>query len=338
MQTLASPLTVADRRPAPLWPLALFVGAFCLMTLLLLPQAYPQVALTYLMLGVQKGLLLVVPALLVMGLIMRPAAPTRFVVETVKARWLSALLVMTVFLVATAAFTSIKLSIPLFNPFYADALFDQIDRALHGGAPWRLTHAVVGGWLEYPFGYAYGVGWFAGWFGIMVFVAFWDGGQARVRYLWAHALTVVIVGALLATLLSSYGPIFYDRFGTSHGYDDLLARLDASPVGSQIRGLSSFLFATTMSKDVAIGSGISAMPSMHVAIASLNACLLWSLNRWLGIVGWVFAGMILIGSVHFGWHYAIDGYVSLIVVALIWQGTGLVARRRARAKAVRPGV
>lgn len=46
------------------------------------------------------------------------------------------------------------------------------------------------------------------------------------------------------------------------------------------------------------------MPSVHVAIATLNAFYLARLNRWLGVAGWAFAIFILFGSVYTGWHYA----------------------------------
>jgi hypothetical protein len=68
--------------------------------------------------------------------------------------------------------------------------------------------------------------------------------------------------------------------------------------------------------------GISAMPSVHVAVAVLFAVLGWRTAAWLG---WLFTGyacVVLIGSVHLGWHYAVDGYVSAVVAPLIWALTG----------------
>ncbi len=47
-----------------------------------------------------------------------------------------------------------------------------------------------------------------------------------------------------------------------------------------------------------IGSGISAMPSMHVSIAVLMALCTYRLNKTLGYFACAFAVIIQIGSVH----------------------------------------
>lgn len=66
-------------------------------------------------------------------------------------------------------------------------------------------------------------------------------------------------------------------------------------------------------------SGISAMPSMHVAIAVLFALWLQSYrNTWLTITGWAYASVIYLSSIHLGWHYATDGPVSAAFVASVW--------------------
>jgi hypothetical protein len=47
----------------------------------------------------------------------------------------------------------------------------------------------------------------------------------------------------------------------------------------------------------------------------------------LGIVFTVFALVILIGSVHLAWHYAVDGYAAVIAVGCLWVVVGAVLRR-----------
>ncbi|WP_352458864.1 MULTISPECIES: phosphatase PAP2 family protein [unclassified Mesorhizobium] len=44
------------------------------------------------------------------------------------------------------------------------------------------------------------------------------------------------------------------------------------------------------------------------------------------VLGWTFAALILYGSVFTGWHYAVDGYASIIVVSVIWWATGRLVR------------
>ena len=44
---------------------------------------------------------------------------------------------------------------------------------------------------------------------------------------------------------------------------------------------------------------------------------------------WLLTGfciLIMIGSVHLGWHYAIDGYVSVLAVIAIWKAVGWALR------------
>jgi membrane-associated phospholipid phosphatase len=90
---------------------------------------------------------------------------------------------------------------------------------------------------------------------------------------------------------------------------------------------SGYLYASYQTGDSAMGTGISAMPSMHLAIVTLNACMLTSLNRHVGVLAWIYVALIQLGSVYLGWHYALDGYFSIAAVGLIWWGVGRVTTR-----------
>jgi len=60
------------------------------------------------------------------------------------------------------------------------------------------------------------------------------------------------------------------------------------------------------------------MPSMHVSVATLLALLYLNLNKFFGTIMIIYALLIQIGSVHLGWHYAVDGYISSTVTIILW--------------------
>jgi len=76
-----------------------------------------------------------------------------------------------------------------------------------------------------------------------------------------------------------------------------------------------------------LGGGISAMPSLHVAVALLVFLLMRPYGPRLA---WLFGGYVvvmLVGSVHLGWHYAVDGYAGLVGGWVAWVSAGWLVRR-----------
>ena len=72
--------------------------------------------------------------------------------------------------------------------------------------------------------------------------------------------------------------------------------------------------------------GISAMPSMHNASAVLFALAFRQVSKGLGWFFTAYAVVILAGSVHLGWHYAIDGYAGVLIAGFSWWLAGHLAR------------
>lgn len=316
-------------RPEPgLSALSGLVVLYVIAALVMAPGDYVTLAEMYAhQAQIALGVILL-PGLAIASIIARPRAPMKFLTEILRRRGFGALAVTILFTFGMAAFTTFKINFPHLIPFYADPYIARLDALVNGGEPWMFAHAVLPGWAKWPLGFSYGKIWFFYWFGTMTFAAFWLAGRERTRYLWAHALTVLIIGTILAAALSSYGPIFYDQFGSDPTYAGLLAQLDADPVGSIMRSMAVDLYSGYSEGKALLGGGISAMPSVHVAMVTLNAYFVTSLNRKLGIFAWGFVAIILFGSVYYGWHYALDGYVSILVVSAIWMVTGRVFRAR----------
>jgi membrane-associated phospholipid phosphatase len=78
----------------------------------------------------------------------------------------------------------------------------------------------------------------------------------------------------------------------------------------------------------AFNLGTSAMPSMHNGAALLFALIGWCHNRKLGIALFTFTAVVFVGSVHLGWHYAIDGYAGFAIALAAWWLAGVIAKWR----------
>ncbi|HPG21259.1 MAG TPA: phosphatase PAP2 family protein [Amaricoccus sp.] len=273
----------------------------------------------------------VLPPMTIAGLsaaavLARPAAPLGYIRDILQRRGLGAAMTLLVFCLGVTAFSTFKHHLPAWVPFFADPPLADLDEALHFGPPWRWTHAVTPPGAAGLLGFLYGPVWFAQFFGFVLFAAFLTRDRLRIRYLIALAGTLILLGTLGRIAGASAGPIFFDRMQGGARFADLATCLAATRPGAAMLAASDYLYASYRSDTAVFGSGISAMPSIHVAIATLNALFLRALNPQLAPIGAIFAASILFGSVYFGWHYALDGYASILGVALIWWGAGRLAR------------
>ena len=247
-------------------------------------------------------------------------------------RWAYALPPMILLPLFIASFTAIKTMIPMAQPFAWDPLFAEWDRLLHGGIhPWEWLQPILGYPLVTMAIYKVYIAWLLA----IHIILFWQVFSLqrpvlRMRFLIAFVLTWALVGSLGGTLLSSAGPVYFGAVtGLADPYAPLLAHLHAlqDMPGFELVKIQEWLWSTYAGGLTRDYAGISAMPSMHVAVATLLALLGWKTHRYLGWALSVFALLILIGSVHLAWHYAIDGYVGAVAAVLIWLGTGFVLRR-----------
>lgn len=264
----------------------------------------------------------------------RPKRPTAWFMADLRDilfdrdRILSGMIAFLAMCLFAGSFTIGKDLIPLIKPFSWDPFFASLDRALHGGVdPWTLLFAVTGTpAITTAINAAYHLWLMLAYF--MIFVACFNVSRhAKHRtYLVSDVLCWVIGGNILATLFSSVGPVYYEAFGYGTDFVPLMETLygfnEISPVWAlELQEMLLHGYQT----DGPV-RGISAMPSMHVASTVTMTLYAYSVSRRLGWLMTGFAALILIGSVQLGWHYAIDGYVSILLSLGCW----CVARRLVR--------
>ena len=243
-------------------------------------------------------------------------------------RVLGGILVLVAIAIFLQVFVAWKTSIPRFHAYDWDPRLARMDEWLHGGvAPWVWTHRWFGSRIPtLAIDWAYGA-WYTVVIGTVVWQAYARRSAERVRFFVSFVLVWVALGTVMAVFLASGGPVYYGRLaGGADPFAPLLAGLDG--YGVRARVLQEMLWEGFTGRSDYLAEGISAMPSVHVGVAALLALFGWSRGKAIGLAYTAFALVVLIGSVHLGWHYAIDGYVAILATAAIWVGSGLLVGRR----------
>jgi hypothetical protein len=227
-------------------------------------------------------------------------------------------------------FSNIKAAIPVLNPMAWDTYFAQLDSTLHFGTqPWVWLQPLLGyAPLTYLINLNYNFWFLATWI-MWVHFAFVDKpSELRTRFFLSFFAMWAFIGGALAVWFSSAGPCFYGRLGfTPDPYAGLMAYLRgvnevlpvwALPVQDELwRGYTD---------NSVIVRGISAMPSMHNASALLYALAGYQVSRFAGRLLSVHAILIFIGSIHLGWHYAVDSYLAWALTLVVWFAVAPVSR------------
>ena len=229
-----------------------------------------------------------------------------------------------------------KSMIPDLHPFSLDAALSDVDRMLHlGRFPWELLHPVLGHPQVTRTVDVLYILWLPLNAGVLVWQG-WSRGSERARFFLSYILVYIVLGTAAAVALSAAGPCYYEAVtGRPSPYAPLMSYLIALDAEQPLIALR---VQRTLWENYATGLnmpfvGISAMPSVHVAVAVLFVLLGRRTSPWLGWVFAAYAAVILVGSIHLGWHYAIDGYASIVGALAIWAGVGALLSRRDRVSA-----
>ncbi len=289
---------------------------FSLAALLWNPSTYLQLAAHYLKVFPALNLL-VLFILIIRGVLLFPRAPLAGLVDGARRLRFKHFGMMALIIGFLSAFTTFKLSIPSVAPFFADPYIAAFDLWLHGDDPWKYARMLPAG-TSIIMDFIYSKLWFGVALCSLIHAALLRPAPEFKRLIMATLLTYIVLGVILATAFSSVGPIFYDRFYAEPRFAEFTAMLAADPYATQQKFYMEYLYSAATTNTALIGSGISAMPSIHVGVAVTVAWYMTSQGRLSMIAGWTFAGTILFGSVYTGWHYAADGYLSAIAATLFW--------------------
>jgi PAP2 superfamily len=223
-----------------------------------------------------------------------------------------------------------KRAIGVLEPYSWDTRLSTFDRVVHGGRyPWEWLQGVIGIpmwtiWIDR--GYVL-------WYVVLTAGLAWQiwnpNRQQRTKFFIAFAFTWVGLGTVAAHLFASGGPVFYaglvdgpDPYASLKSY--LLAVNDCTALHAVM--IQGALWQNHAMAVHARWLSMSAMPSLHVAAATLFAAATWGQSRAVSLGLWVYTLVILVGSVHLGWHYALDGEVAMLATVAIWRLSSQLVR------------
>ena len=219
--------------------------------------------------------------------------------------------------VFTYAYFWLKVSVPLINYRLWDRELWALDRLLHFGVSPSilLTELVGGSALVGPIETWYGWWLTTMMLGLSFFCAAPEAGTRR-RFMLSTVL-IWTLGPWLYMAVPALGPIYVysetwreiaAELPHTQGAQAMLWENYQTVVAGREGGLRQFNPTR----------GIAAMPSLHVGGHWL--LLLWIRRRarpWL-LPAALGTALTLIGSVVTGWHYAVDGYVGILIATLAY--------------------
>ena len=231
------------------------------------------------------------------------ASPFAHIAETVRHRWRWLLTIGVGISVAGLNMIAFMWTKPLLNwfvPFWADPMLAKADRLLFlGHDPWTLL-----GWLN---SFAAAIFYHRGWFAMMIvtlLVVLSQPASARKSaVMMTYFLLWSVVGPVVHVLMPAAGPVFYEKLGYGGEFAGIR-------VPEEMTQMSDYLWRVYQGDQFGPGSGISAMPSLHIATTAWMIIAIYVLaRRWtapMAILGF----LIFLLSVSLGWHYAADGIVG----------------------------
>jgi len=202
-----------------------------------------------------------------------------------------------------------KSLIPLTTPLWADPLLAKADLALIGTDAWRIVHPLLAP-VETIIDTLYAL-WPVFLELTLAAVLLRRPSSRKSVTLVAFFLTIGLTGVAGQFLVPSGGPIFWQRLGYGPHFD-------AMPVAPHTRWAADYLWANFSGSSVEFATGISAFPSMHVAMAVWIVFACREMFPKASPIAWSYLAVIVLGSVYLGWHYLVDGLGGSAGAILCW--------------------
>jgi hypothetical protein len=196
-----------------------------------------------------------------------------------------------------------KIMLPIVAGFWADPYIAAADRAMLGTDAWRLLHTFNGPTVDRAY-----AAWGPIHFAVLAIILCLRESTKKSRALLSYFL-ILFTGSIGQYALPSAGPLF----------------LQPIPLEPWVAEAKAYLWQDYLRAGGSIGTGISAMPSIHVAIALWLAFVVRSYVPKLWPIGFGYFALILVGSVALGWHYVSDGLVAIAGALLVWRASGAVS-------------
>lgn len=135
-------------------------------------------------------------------------------------------------------------------------------------------------------------------------------GPRIVLHYCVSMIVLFYVGRVLGVLNPVMGPAFHQP--------DVFAYLDGSTTGEAMRLVAGIMAAPAEqavdSGGILLG-GVSAMPSLHVAMVAVTAYWLWRAAHWTALITVPWVLLVWASTVLLGWHYALDGAGGIVLAA-----------------------